>query len=105
MAIEFSNDNNFELLSMPIHPFAKVCDQKISDDERYTDFLDRMQWPLRRLLISGIHVHVGVESGEKAIAIINGMKRFIPYFLVGLFLWFFTHESGIHSTISGVILS
>ena len=75
MAIEFSNDNNFELLSMPIHPFAKVSDQKISDDKRYTDFLDRMQWPLRRLLISGIHVHVGVESGEKAIAIINGMKR------------------------------
>ena len=61
MAIEFSNDNNFELLSMPIHPFAKVSDQKISDDKRYTDFLDRMQWPLRRLLISGIHVHVGVE--------------------------------------------
>ena len=46
MAIEFSNDNNFELLSMPIHPFAKVSDQKISDDKRYTDFLDRMQWPL-----------------------------------------------------------
>ena len=81
MAIEFSNDNNFELLSMPIHPFAKVSDQKISDDKRYTDFLDRMQWPLRRLLISGIHVHVGVESGEKAIAIINGMKRYIPYFI------------------------
>ena len=28
MALEFSNDNNFELLSMPIHPFAKVSDQK-----------------------------------------------------------------------------
>ena len=34
MAIEFSNNNNFELLSMPIHPFAKVSDQKISDDKR-----------------------------------------------------------------------
>ena len=40
-----------------------------------------MQWPLRRLLITGIHVHVGVESGEKAIAIINGMKRYIPYLI------------------------
>ena len=34
-----------------------------------------------------------------------GVKKFIPYLLVGLFLWYFTHESGIHSTISGVILA
>ena len=34
-----------------------------------------------------------------------GVKKFIPYLLVGLFLWFFTHGSGIHSTISGVLLA
>ena len=33
------------------------------------------------------------------------VKKFVPYFLVGLFLWYFTHESGIHSTISGVLLA
>ena len=81
MAIEYANNNGLELLSMPIHPFSKVADQKVSDNKRYTEFLDRMQWPLRRLLITGIHVHVGVESGEKAIAIINGMKRYIPYLI------------------------
>ena len=42
-----------------------------------------------------------------ALLIINkfGVKKFAPYLLVGLFLWYFTHESGIHSTISGVILA
>ena len=34
-----------------------------------------------------------------------GFKKFIPYLLVGLFLWYFTHGSGIHSTISGVLLA
>jgi len=34
-----------------------------------------------------------------------GVKRFLPYLLIGLFLWFFTHESGIHATISGVLLA
>ena len=34
-----------------------------------------------------------------------GVKKFAPYFLIGLFLWFFTHGSGIHSTISGVLLA
>ena len=42
-----------------------------------------------------------------ALLIINklGVEKFIPYLLIGLFLWYFTHESGIHSTISGVILA
>ena len=33
------------------------------------------------------------------------IKKFIPYLLLGLFMWFFTHESGIHATISGVLLA
>jgi len=42
-----------------------------------------------------------------ALLIINkfGVKKFAPYLLVGFFLWYFTHESGIHSTISGVVLA
>jgi len=34
-----------------------------------------------------------------------GIKKFTPYLLIGLLLWYFTHESGIHSTISGVLLA
>ena len=34
-----------------------------------------------------------------------GFRNFTPYLLVGLFLWYFTFESGIHSTIAGVLLA
>ena len=34
-----------------------------------------------------------------------GIKKFTPYLLVGIFLWFFTHGSGIHATIAGVLLA
>jgi len=34
-----------------------------------------------------------------------GVKKFLPYFIIGLFLWYFTHGSGIHATISGVLLA
>ena len=34
-----------------------------------------------------------------------GIKKFLPYFIVGLFLWYFTYGSGIHATISGVLLA
>ena len=34
-----------------------------------------------------------------------GVKIFIPYLIIGILLWHFTHESGIHATISGVLLA
>ena len=33
------------------------------------------------------------------------VKRFLPYLIVGIFLWDFTHNSGIHATIAGVLLA
>ena len=35
----------------------------------------------------------------------SSIKKFFPYLLLGLILWFFTHESGVHATISGVLLA
>jgi Na+:H+ antiporter, NhaA family len=34
-----------------------------------------------------------------------GIKKIFPYLIVGIFMWYFTHGSGIHSTISGVLLA
>jgi len=33
------------------------------------------------------------------------LKKFLPYLIVGIFLWDFTHNSGIHATIAGVLLA
>ena len=34
-----------------------------------------------------------------------GVKKFLPYLLIGIFMWFFTYKSGIHATIAGVLLA
>jgi Na+:H+ antiporter, NhaA family len=34
-----------------------------------------------------------------------GIKKFFPYLLIGIFMWFFTYKSGIHATIAGVLLA
>ena len=42
-----------------------------------------------------------------ALLVINkfNIKIFLPYLVVGIFLWDFTHNSGIHATIAGVLLA
>ena len=42
-----------------------------------------------------------------ALLILNkfGFKTFFPYLIIGVMLWHFTHESGIHATIAGVLLA
>ena len=81
--VEVADENNMSIISMGTHPFSKWKDQNITKSSRYLNFLERMQWPVKRLIITGLHVHVGVESGEKSIAITNGMTRYIPL-LIGL---------------------
>ncbi|CAN5153529.1 glutamate--cysteine ligase [soil metagenome] len=63
------------------HPFSHWSTQKISPSPRYHKLVDEMQWLARRLAIFGIHVHVGVRSAEKAIAIANGLTAYLPHFL------------------------
>jgi carboxylate-amine ligase len=63
------------------HPFSDWGDQRITADERYERLVEEMAWPARRLNIFGIHCHVGVRSGEKAVAIANAASAYIPHFL------------------------
>lgn len=63
------------------HPFSSWRELSVSPNPRYHRLLDDVGWPARRLAIFGIHYHVGVRSGEKAIAFMNALTDYLPYFL------------------------
>ena len=63
------------------HPITDWKSQSISPDPRYAKLVDDMQWLARRMQIFGVHVHVGVRSPDKAIAIVNALTSYIPHFL------------------------
>ena len=69
------------LMCSGTHPFTDPATQVITPNERYARLVEEMQWPARQMQIFGIHVHVGVRSDEKAIAMVNALSFYIPHLL------------------------
>jgi len=69
------------LMCSGTHPLTDWQSQQISSDPRYAKLIEDMQWLARRLQIFGVHVHVGVRSPDKAIAMVNALSAYIPHFL------------------------
>ena len=70
---------------MPIaastHPFSHWSEQGFTDMERYTTIANDLQAVVRRLLICGMHVHVGIEDDELRIDLMNQVRYFLPHLL------------------------
>ncbi len=63
------------------HPFSLWVDQKQTKKDRYEALTLEMQAAARRLLICGMHVHVGIEDDELRIDLMNQMSYFLPHLL------------------------
>jgi carboxylate-amine ligase len=63
------------------HPVSNWRDAKMSPIQRYAELVDQMQWLARRIQTFGVHVHVGLRDGAKAIPIVNALAAYLPHFL------------------------
>jgi glutamate---cysteine ligase / carboxylate-amine ligase len=70
-----------DLIGSATHPFSDWRDLELSPGERYAHLVETIQWPARRLATHGVHFHVGVPSGEAAIAVVQSLAFHLPLFL------------------------
>ncbi|HJN12025.1 MAG TPA: YbdK family carboxylate-amine ligase [Pirellulaceae bacterium] len=63
------------------HPFSLWRDQKVTPNERYLALVNLLQELARRLVTFGLHVHVGVDSGDKAVMICDRIMQHLPTLL------------------------
>ena len=63
------------------HPFSLWKDQVVTPNQRYLDLLELLQEMARRLVTQGLHVHVGVESGDKAVMLCDRIMQYLPLLL------------------------
>jgi carboxylate-amine ligase len=81
------------------HPFSLWEDQQATPDERYALLLNILQDMGRQLVCSGLHVHVGVDSGDKAVMICDRIMRHLPILLAlsGNSPWWNNRVTGLQS--------
>lgn len=63
------------------HPFADWHDQKHTDKERYNVLARDLQALARRLVICGLHVHLGIEDEDLRIDLMGQARYFMPHLL------------------------
>ncbi len=71
----------FEIIAASTHPFAQALEIQRTRKERYDSLTAQMQEVGRRLLISGMHVHVGLDGDEMRNDFIGQVSYVLPHFL------------------------
>ncbi len=79
MIIELADRQNLQIAAAGTHPFSLWADQQITDNPRYEEIVNELQDTARGNLIFGLHVHVGIESREIGVHIMNAVRYFLPH--------------------------
>jgi len=79
---EVSKNYGLAPIAASTHPFAHWADQKQTPRERYNNLSAQMAATARRMVICGMHVHVGIDNDELRIDLLSQLTYFLPHLLV-----------------------
>jgi glutamate---cysteine ligase / carboxylate-amine ligase len=70
-------DGAYRLLASGTHPFSRRHGE-ITEADRYRQIADEYVWAATRSLVCGLHVHVAVPGADRALAVYNALRSFLP---------------------------
>jgi len=74
-------EHGFGLIASSTHPFAEADQQTVTSKARYAELENDLQRVARRLLISGMHVHVGIDDDDARIDLMSQAAYILPHIL------------------------
>ena len=74
-------DHNLAPIAASCHPFSDWRSQTHTDKQRYNDLQHDLAGVVRRMLICGMHVHVGIDPPDRRIDLMNQLGYFLPHLL------------------------
>jgi carboxylate-amine ligase len=78
---EVAASHGLAVIAASTHPIAEWDLQKHTEKERYHTLAQNLQTVARRMLICGMHVHVGIENENLRIDLMNQVSYFLPHLL------------------------
>src|SRR6202034_3805320 len=63
------------------HPASDWRDAKMAPTQRYSELVEEIQWPARRLQTMEAQVHVGLRDADRAMPIVNALAVYLPHLL------------------------
>src|SRR3954447_5549671 len=72
-----ATDGRWRLLACGTHPFS-VSWGSITRGDRYRQIADEYTWAAQRSLACGLHVHVAVRGADRALAVYNALRSYLP---------------------------
>lgn len=78
---EIARDYGCAIIAASTHPFGRWANQRTTRKERYDTLARDHQAVARRMLICGMHVHVGVDDDELRVDLMSQAGYFLPHIL------------------------
>lgn len=79
--VDVADRHGIAPIASSTHPFSRWSDQKHTQKDRYESLTAEMQGAARRLVICGMHVHVGINDDSLRIDLMNQAAYFLPHLL------------------------
>lgn len=76
-----ATEHDLALMAASTHPFTPWTRQKPTKGERYVQLDSDLQGAIRRMMICGMHVHIGLLDENLRIDVMNQMRYFLPHML------------------------
>ncbi|HEU4625670.1 MAG TPA: carboxylate-amine ligase [Steroidobacteraceae bacterium] len=81
LIVEVSGRYGLAPIAASTHPFSRALVQKPTEKDYYSAMAAEMQATARRLMICGMHVHVGIDDDDLRIDLMNQLSYFLPHLL------------------------
>ena len=78
---KLAEDKGLAIVAAATHPFSRWADQQVTPFPRYRGVLEEMQVLAQRLLIFGMHIHIGLDDPDFAIDTMNVVRYMLPHLL------------------------
>ena len=79
--VEVAGSHGLAPIAASTHPFARAIRQMPTEKEQFFAMAREMQAAARRLMVCGMHVHVGIDDDDLRVDLMNQLSYFVPHLL------------------------